>query len=167
MEFLYIWWPWTFLQTKFIRVLQLWALEGPIDLRNIRGKADFHPCFQVWNNCAPLLLYIILAIYISLQLDIGIKHKNIKYSPELFEFINYDPFLIFWCIFCKNLWKIEYENEDCFEACLSWITLKFNAFCWDKYYFSESSGCKVIENYDELKNSSLFFIWNCKTVKQS
>jgi hypothetical protein len=50
---------------------------------------------------------------------------------------------------------------------LSWITLKFNVFCWDKYYFSESSGCKLMENYDELKIISLFFIWNCKTVKRS
>ncbi len=36
----------------------------------------------------------------------------------------------------------------------SWITLKFNVFCWDKYYFSESSGCKLMENYDELKTQS-------------
>ncbi len=36
----------------------------------------------------------------------------------------------------------------------SWITLKFNVFCWDKYYFSESLGSKLIENYDELKNIS-------------
>jgi hypothetical protein len=49
----------------------------------------------------------------------------------------------------------------------SWITLKFNVFYWDKYYFSESLGCKLIENYDELKKISLFFIWNCKTVKKS
>ncbi len=49
----------------------------------------------------------------------------------------------------------------------SWITLKFNVFCWDKYYFSESLGCKLTENYDELKNISLFFIWNRKTVKRS
>jgi hypothetical protein len=49
----------------------------------------------------------------------------------------------------------------------SWKTLKFNVFCWDKYYFSESLGCKLIEYYDELKNISLFFIWNRKTVKPS
>ncbi len=39
----------------------------------------------------------------------------------------------------------------------SWITLKFNVFCWDKYYFSESLGGKLTENYNEFKNSSLFF----------
>ncbi len=49
----------------------------------------------------------------------------------------------------------------------SWITLKFNVFCWDKYYFSESLGCKLIENYDEIKNISLFFILNRKIVKRS
>ncbi len=46
----------------------------------------------------------------------------------------------------------------------SWITLKFNVFCWDKYYFSESLGCKPIENYDGFKNILLFFQ---KIVKQS
>jgi hypothetical protein len=46
----------------------------------------------------------------------------------------------------------------------SWITLKFNVFCWDKYYFSESLGCKLIENYDGYKNILLFFQ---RIVKQS
>ncbi len=49
----------------------------------------------------------------------------------------------------------------------SWITLKFNVFCWDMYYFSESLGCLLMDNYDELKNISLVLIWNCKTVKRS
>ncbi len=31
--------------------------------------------------------------------------------------MKYGPFLIFWCIFCRNLRKIGYENEVCFEAC--------------------------------------------------
>ncbi len=44
------------------------------------------------------------------------RHKTSN-SPELLEFMKYDPFLIFWWIFCRNLWKIEYENEVCFEAC--------------------------------------------------
>jgi hypothetical protein len=47
---------------------------------------------------------------------------------------------------------------------ISWITLKFNVFCWDKYYFSESLGCKLIENSDGFKNILLFFQ---KIVKQS
>jgi hypothetical protein len=38
-----------------------------------------------------------------------------------------------------------------------WITLKFKVFCWDKYYFSESLGSKLTENYNEFKNSTLFF----------
>ncbi len=38
-------------------------------------------------------------------------------SPELLEFMKYGPFLIFWWIFCRNPWKIGYENEVCFEAC--------------------------------------------------
>ncbi len=46
----------------------------------------------------------------------------------------------------------------------SWITLKFNVFCWDKYFFSESLGCKLIENYDGFKNILLFFQ---RIVKQS
>ncbi len=54
---------------------------------------------------------------LNLILDIGIKHKKIIYSPELLEFIKYGPFLILWYIFCRNPWKIEYENEVCFEAC--------------------------------------------------
>ncbi len=49
-------------------------------------------------------------------------------------------------------------------ATFSWITLKFNVFCWDKYYFSESLGCKLIENYDGFKNILLFFQ---KVVRQS
>jgi hypothetical protein len=35
----------------------------------------------------------------------------------MFEIMKFGPFLIFWWIFCRNLWKIEYENEVCFEAC--------------------------------------------------
>jgi hypothetical protein len=31
--------------------------------------------------------------------------------------MKYAPFQIFWCIFCRNLRKIQYENEVCFEAC--------------------------------------------------
>jgi hypothetical protein len=31
--------------------------------------------------------------------------------------MKYDPFLIFWWLFCRNLRKIENENEVCFEAC--------------------------------------------------
>jgi hypothetical protein len=31
--------------------------------------------------------------------------------------MKYGHFLIFWCMFCRNLWKIEYENGFCFEAC--------------------------------------------------
>ncbi len=46
----------------------------------------------------------------------------------------------------------------------SWITLKFNVFCWDKYYFSESLRCKITENYDGFKNILLFFQ---RIVKQS
>jgi hypothetical protein len=49
----------------------------------------------------------------------------------------------------------------------SWITLKINVFCWDQYYFSESSGCKLTEKYEEFKNISLFFIYNHKTFKRS
>ncbi len=71
----------------------------------------------------------------------------------------------------------------------SWITLKFNVFCWDKYYFSESLGCKkIMMNLKTvyyyimlindciikldgvswpLSQSRLFFIWNHKTVKRS
>jgi hypothetical protein len=30
-------------------------------------------------------------------------------------------------------------------------------FSWDKYTFSESLGYKLVKNYDEFKNSSLFF----------
>jgi hypothetical protein len=44
------------------------------------------------------------------------RHKTSN-SPELLEFMKYDPFLIFWCIFCRNLRKIEYENEVSFLAC--------------------------------------------------
>ncbi len=54
---------------------------------------------------------------IDILVDIGLNTQNIKYSPELVEFIKYDHFLIFWCIFCRNPWKMEYENEVCFEAC--------------------------------------------------
>jgi hypothetical protein len=39
----------------------------------------------------------------------------------------------------------------------SWITLKFNVFCWDKYYFSESLGCKLTVNFEGFKNISLFY----------
>jgi hypothetical protein len=35
-----------------------------------------------------------------------------------------------------------------------------------KYYFSESLGCKLTENYDELKNISLFFQRIIKKSKQ-
>ncbi len=43
------------------------------------------------------------------------RHKTSN-SLELLELMKYDPFLIFWWIFCRNLQKIEYENEVCFEA---------------------------------------------------
>ncbi len=49
----------------------------------------------------------------------------------------------------------------------SWITLKFNVFCWDKYYFSESLGSKLTENYNEFKNSLLFFQGIVKQSKKS
>jgi hypothetical protein len=39
----------------------------------------------------------------------------------------------------------------------SWITLKFKVFCWDKYYFSESLGCKLMKNYGVFQNISIFF----------
>jgi hypothetical protein len=44
------------------------------------------------------------------------RHKTSN-SPELLEFMKYDPFLIFWWIFCRNLRKFGYENGVCFEAC--------------------------------------------------
>jgi hypothetical protein len=46
----------------------------------------------------------------------------------------------------------------------SWITLKFNVFCWDMHYFSESLGCELVEYYDGFKNIVLFFQ---RIVKQS
>jgi hypothetical protein len=44
------------------------------------------------------------------------RHKTSN-STELVEFNKSGPFLMFWCIFYRNLRKIEYENEVCFEAC--------------------------------------------------
>jgi hypothetical protein len=49
---------------------------------------------------------------------VWIRHRHkISNPPELLEFMKCDPFLIFWWLFCRNPWKIEYENEVCFEAC--------------------------------------------------
>jgi hypothetical protein len=46
----------------------------------------------------------------------------------------------------------------------SWITFYCQVFSQDMYYFSESLGYKLVENYEGFKKSSLFFQ---RIVKQS
>ncbi len=64
--------------------------------------------------------------------------------------------------FAKFCVKVGFRSRNLLKKVIplttfSWITLKFNVFCWDKYYFSESLGCKLIENYKGFKNILLFY----------
>jgi hypothetical protein len=52
-----------FLQRKYLRLLLLSTLEGPIDLPNIRGKPDSHPCFQVCLGNFPYSKYAFCKIF--------------------------------------------------------------------------------------------------------
>ncbi len=64
------------------------------------------------------LIFLILKHMCRVNKDhISSSQHKILNSPELVGFIKSGPFLIFWCIFCKNLQKIGYENEVCVEAC--------------------------------------------------
>jgi hypothetical protein len=57
--------------------------------------------------------------------------------------MKYNPFLIFWWIFCRNPWKIEYENEFCFEACRM-----SNFFLTVLRFFEKIMNCfKIHHNY--------------------
>ncbi len=56
-------------------------------------------------------------VFMYLWIRLNYLIYSYKYSPELLEFMKYGPFLIFWCIFYRNLRKIGYENEAFFEAC--------------------------------------------------
>jgi hypothetical protein len=62
--------------------------------------------------------------------------------------MKYDPFLIFWCIFYRNLSKIEYENEVCFEAC------RFPNFFLTVLQFFE----KIVNGFQFLHNFPLVYI---------
>jgi hypothetical protein len=55
-----------FLLRKYVRLLQLWTLEGPIDLPNIRGEASFH----VNSKWTSLLLVKRIAFWENLAINI-------------------------------------------------------------------------------------------------
>jgi hypothetical protein len=44
-----------FFTEKIYQIIVVMNSKGSIHLLNKCAKADFHPCFQVRDNCAPLL----------------------------------------------------------------------------------------------------------------
>jgi hypothetical protein len=86
-----------------------WPSFGHLGKRSIESFLRNRPIVQIFYDF--LHNFAIFKILLTRH-----RHQTSN-PPELLEFIKYGPFLIFWCIFCRNRRKIGFENEVCFEAC--------------------------------------------------
>jgi hypothetical protein len=114
----FIWYSTSILLFRLLKRNELslkWKMKNDWSIDGLTFRIDFFDIllFVNWNF---LRSWNKIFKILNLFLEFRHRHKTSN-PPELLEFIKYNPFLIFWCIFCRNLWKIGYENEVCFEAC--------------------------------------------------